>query len=105
MQSSGSLPKHTATISVEKFMGYMEKSIYGLMQTRFYYELIWLQIGFAQQLSVESPTSNFDKIWKDLQNIGKSLLTVISKLASLLVNSTENQNYLIMFDGTLPCKI
>jgi hypothetical protein len=47
----------------------MEKSIYGFMQTRPYYESIWLEGGIAEQL--KSPTSNFSKscekcygIWK-----------------------------------------
>jgi hypothetical protein len=52
-----------------RIYGIHGKSIYGIMQTRFYYGLIWLQTGFARQLSVESPMSNFDKICEKIYGI------------------------------------
>jgi hypothetical protein len=39
-------------------MGYMEKSIYGVMQDRLYYSLIWLKVGIAYHIM--SLMSNFN---------------------------------------------
>jgi hypothetical protein len=46
MASCGSLP-YGILANVKQFMGYMEKSIYGLMYVRLYYGSAWLKIGIA----------------------------------------------------------
>jgi hypothetical protein len=48
---------------MEGFMGYMEKSIYGLMQTVLYYGINMLKTGIGQQLLVKVSRIEFQESW------------------------------------------
>jgi hypothetical protein len=43
----------------EKFVGYMKKSIYDLVQSRLYHKLVCLEVVIAQCLIIETSHSKF----------------------------------------------
>jgi 16S rRNA A1518/A1519 N6-dimethyltransferase RsmA/KsgA/DIM1 with predicted DNA glycosylase/AP lyase activity len=53
--SSGSLPYKISTKFVKLFMGYFEKSIYGIMHTKFCYGSMSLKIANSPQIRGNFP--------------------------------------------------
>jgi hypothetical protein len=70
--------------SVEVFMGYMENSIYGLIQMRLYYESILLKIQITWQPLVEVFYIKFQQnLWNSLRDLWESPFMVLHKLSCI----------------------
>jgi hypothetical protein len=69
----GCLPYRTSTKSVKRCMGYVEKQMYGPMESRLYFGSIWLKIGMFRSSWWKSPICNFNKICESVYRIHENV--------------------------------